>query len=109
MPIYVPRDEALDESKTKAVDEGKLKGLVKNVIHKLSNVATMKSDCIKDFSEVNSLYKERSLLGVQTPIENWRRLPLPSILSKIPLSITEISKFDPPKGISRKQLISFLF
>ncbi|KAG8635372.1 hypothetical protein MANES_16G028000v8 [Manihot esculenta] len=102
LPIYVPRDEALDESKTKAVDEGKLKGLVKNVIHKLSNVSTMmKSDSIKDFSEVNSLYKERSLLGVQTPIENWRRLPLPSILSKIPLSITEISKFDPPKGISR--------
>ncbi|KAF2303328.1 hypothetical protein GH714_016761 [Hevea brasiliensis] len=98
-PMYVPRDEALDDSKTKAVAAGKLKGLLKNLIPTLRN-ASMNSDSIKDFSEINSLYKRRTPLGVQLPIENWSRLPLPSMLTKIPQSIKEIYKFDPPNGIS---------
>ncbi|KAF2304541.1 hypothetical protein GH714_033133 [Hevea brasiliensis] len=97
--MYVPRDEALDDSKTKAVAAGKLKGLLKNLIPTLRN-ASMNSDSIKDFSEINSLYKRRTPLGVQLPIENWSRLPLPSMLTKIPQSIKEIYKFDPPNGIS---------
>ncbi|KAF2304538.1 hypothetical protein GH714_033122 [Hevea brasiliensis] len=98
--MYVPRDEALDDSKTKAVAAGKLKGLLKNLIPTLRN-ASMNSYSIKDFSEINSLYKRRTPLGVQLPIENWSRLPLPSMLTKIPQSIKEIYKFDPPNGISR--------
>ncbi|XP_057986262.1 linoleate 13S-lipoxygenase 3-1, chloroplastic-like isoform X1 [Hevea brasiliensis] len=99
-PMYVPRDEALDDSKTKAVAAGKLKGLLKNLIPTLRN-ASMNSYSIKDFSEINSLYKRRTPLGVQLPIENWSRLPLPSMLTKILQSIKEIYKFDPPNGISR--------
>ncbi|KAJ9168849.1 hypothetical protein P3X46_020333 [Hevea brasiliensis] len=64
---------------------------------------------IKDFSEINSLYKRRTPLGVQLPIENWSRLPLPSMLTKILQSIKEIYKFDPPNGISRNKLNRFIY
>ncbi|XP_065878931.1 linoleate 13S-lipoxygenase 3-1, chloroplastic-like [Euphorbia lathyris] len=93
MKTYVPRDESLADSKTKAVAAGKLRGLIKNLIPGLKNVISTDDDSIKNFSDINLLYKKKSNNQNQNH-------PFSSIFTKIRKSINEIYKFDPPKGIS---------
>ncbi|XP_059438696.1 linoleate 13S-lipoxygenase 3-1, chloroplastic-like [Corylus avellana] len=91
--IYVPRDEALEKSKRDAFNLGKLKGILRNIIPSLT---VTDSDHLKDFSDLNSIYKGRSQDG-----GDQKKRSFQNILSRLQDSVEEFFKFDPPHIISR--------
>ncbi|EEF43281.1 lipoxygenase, putative [Ricinus communis] len=99
MPMYVPRDEALKDGRRIEVSVGKLKAAVRNLIPVLRN-GFVKSDCIKEFSEINGLYKKRGGIGEKSKTECSKTFPLPCIPNNISESLSQIHKFNRPKGIS---------
>eukprot|EP00257_Ricinus_communis_P005152 XP_002519072.3 linoleate 13S-lipoxygenase 3-1, chloroplastic [Ricinus communis] len=98
MPMYVPRDEAYEDCKREDISVGKLKAVAKNLVPGLRN-GSIESDYIKEFSEINHLYKKRSSVGEKSKKECSKTLSLPCMLSKISESFSQIYKFDPPKAI----------
>lgn len=101
MPMYVPRDEALGESKRKAFNLGKLKGVLHNIIPSLvTNV--IDKDALEGFSEIEDLYKERSLFQMKSRGGTSITFPLSRELGIVRDSIQSFLKFDPPKIISGK-------
>ena len=59
----MPRDEALEKGKRDAFNLGKLKGILRNIIPSLNITDT---GYVKRFSDLNSLYNERTLLGMKS-------------------------------------------
>ncbi|KAM4100716.1 hypothetical protein ACB094_05G088400 [Castanea mollissima] len=98
MPIYVPRDEALEKGKSDAFNLGKLKGILRNIIPSLT---VTDSNVFKGFSDLDSLYNERTLLGMKSPDGMHMKHSLPKMIHKLQESVEEIFKFDPPKIMSR--------
>ncbi|KAG2683763.1 hypothetical protein I3843_10G048700 [Carya illinoinensis] len=98
--IYVPRDEALEKGKRDAFNLGKLKGILRNIIPSLT---VAESDVFKGFSDLNGLYKERTLheMKPRDGSHEKNKRSFPKILRKVQDSVEEFFKFDPPQIISR--------
>uniref|UniRef100_A0A7N2LN51 Lipoxygenase n=1 Tax=Quercus lobata TaxID=97700 RepID=A0A7N2LN51_QUELO len=105
MPIYVPRDEALEKGKSDAFNLGKLKGILRNIIPSLT---VTDSNVFKGFSDLDSLYNERTLLGMKSPDGIHMKYSLPKMIHKVQESVEEIFKFDPPKIISSKHHFNYI-
>ncbi|OWM77455.1 hypothetical protein CDL15_Pgr016852 [Punica granatum] len=100
-PIYVPRDETLADSKREAVNRDKLKGILRNIVPSLVARLSTESDVLKGFSDVNGLYRERSLVQPESQKNRIiEKLPIARVLCKIQGLAEEIVKFEPPKIIS---------
>lgn len=97
--IYVPRDEALEKGKRDAFNLGKLKGILRNIIPSLT---VPESDVFKGFSDLNGLYKEKTLHEMKPRDGSEMKRSFPKILSKMKDSVEEFFKFDPPQIISSK-------
>lgn len=93
--IYVPRDEEFEQAKQEALDIGKLKGTVRNIIHALSTITADRN--VKGYSDINGLYTDSSSLQSKTQ-------PGTQILNKV----QEFLKFDPPKVNSSEQILHIL-
>ncbi|XP_065880090.1 lipoxygenase 3, chloroplastic-like [Euphorbia lathyris] len=93
MPMYVPRDEAFQDSKREALEAGKLKSQLNNLVPYLTNIPFISCDSIKRFSEINCLYKTRDSTG------SGSGFGAKSI--QFPFLSPEILKFDLPEAISR--------
>lgn len=105
MPIYVPRDEALEKGKSDAFNLGKLKGILRNIIPSLT---VTDSNVFKGFADLDSLYNERTLLGMKSPDGIHMKHSLPKMIHKVQESVEEIFKFDPPKIISSKHHFNYI-
>ncbi|XWS15743.1 hypothetical protein CRYUN_Cryun34aG0028000 [Craigia yunnanensis] len=101
MPKYVPRDEAFEDLRTAAIIEGKWKVMLSSLFPTLKE-ASINSDVIKTFSDINDLYKESPPFEIKSKDEFWEKVHLPRMLRKmIKESMQDIFKFDPPNIISR--------
>lgn len=93
--IYVPRDEEFEQPKQEALDIGKLKGTVRNIIHALSTITADRN--VKGYSDINGLYTDSFSLQSKTQ-------PGTQILNKV----QEFLKFDPPKFNSSEEILHIL-
>lgn len=99
-PIYVPRDEDLEKSKRDALNLGKLKGILRNVIPSLT--VTDSDNHLKGFSDLNSIYKGTKGRRSSQDGGGQKKPSFQKILSKLQDSVEEFFKFDPPHIISSK-------
>ncbi|KAG6671246.1 hypothetical protein I3843_Q006300 [Carya illinoinensis] len=98
--VYIlPRDEALQKGKRDAFNQGKLKGILRNISPSLT---VAESDVFKGFSDLNGLHKERTLheMKPRDRRQEKNKRSYPKILSKVQDSVEEFFKFDPPQIIS---------
>lgn len=106
--IYVPSDEALEKGKRDAFNLGKLKGILRNIIPSLTVAES--DDVFKGFSDLNGLYKERTLHEMKPrdgSHEKKIKRSFPKILRKVQDSVEEFFKFDPPQIISSKHNFNY--
>ncbi|XP_010261840.1 PREDICTED: linoleate 13S-lipoxygenase 3-1, chloroplastic-like [Nelumbo nucifera] len=102
VPIYVPRDEAFEESKQKTFSVGRLKAVLHNLIPSLfASLSADDNHDFKDFCDVDSLYKEGLLLKLGLQDELMKKLPLPNIVSKLQESSQSLLRYDTPTIVSR--------
>ncbi|KAJ4953597.1 hypothetical protein NE237_030429 [Protea cynaroides] len=96
-PLYVPRDEAFEESKQDTFAAGRLKAVLHNLIPSL--VASLSADNhdFKGFADVDSLYKEGLKLKVSLQDELLKKLPLPKVVSQG----QALLRYDTPKILTR--------
>ena len=76
----MPRDEALEKGKRDAFNLGKLKGILRNIIPSLNITDT---GYVKRFSDLNSLYNERTLLGMKSQDRSQMRCSLPKMIVEV--------------------------
>ncbi|KAF5181650.1 Lipoxygenase 3 protein [Thalictrum thalictroides] len=98
LPMYVPRDEAFEESKQDTFAAWRLKGVLHNLIPSLIASLSAENHDFKGFSAVDSLYKEGLILNFGFKDELKR---LPKIVSKIRESSQGLLKYDTPRIISK--------
>lgn len=96
--IYVPRDEELEDIKREAIDQGKLMGLLRNVVPALMDNIMGSGGGVLDIDHFiketgNSEPPNKSQVGLGEP---W------NVLLNLGGSIEEFFKFDPPKIFSSK-------
>ncbi|XP_021294379.1 lipoxygenase 3, chloroplastic-like [Herrania umbratica] len=109
MPQYVPRDEAFEDLKIAAVTEGKWKLMLSSLLPSLKEAASINSDVIRTFSDINDLYKESAPFELKSKNEFREKAHLPRMLNKmINESVQDIFKFDHPKIVSRDNPSCFL-
>ncbi|KAK9081615.1 hypothetical protein Syun_031398 [Stephania yunnanensis] len=98
LPMYVPRDEAFEETKQETFATWRLKGVLHNLIPSLIASISAENHDFKGFADIDSLYKEGLLLkfGFQDEIKK-----LPKIVSKIQESSQGLLKYDTPKIVSK--------
>ncbi|CAK9181814.1 unnamed protein product [Ilex paraguariensis] len=99
IPMYVPRDEALEDTKREDFSVAKLKGLLRNVIPSLKATLPMENDVFKGFSDVKNTYRNKPL-EMKSQKQRLNNLPFPKVFSKLQESMEELFKFDPPKNLS---------
>ncbi|KAJ1405455.1 Lipoxygenase, plant [Sesbania bispinosa] len=97
--IYVPRDEELEDIKRENIDQGKLMGVLRNVVPALIDNIMATEDGVLNVDYFiketgHSEFKSQLGLGAILP-------PLPRVLFNLGGAIEEIFKFDPPKIFSR--------
>ncbi|KAI4299382.1 hypothetical protein L6164_032849 [Bauhinia variegata] len=96
--IYVPRDEELEDLKREIVEEGKLKGKLRNIVPSLIEFI-MGND---EVSDIENLFKEPGQFEMKSHLRGIAtQLPLPRVFNNLRDSIEEFFKFDPPKVISK--------
>lgn len=100
LPIYVPRDEAFEESKQDTFSAGRLKAVLHNLIPSLIASISVDNHDFKGFSDVDRLYKEGLLLKMGFQDELMKKLPLPKIVSKIQES-QGLLRYDTPRIVSK--------
>ncbi|KAJ1407538.1 Lipoxygenase, plant [Sesbania bispinosa] len=97
--IYVPRDEELDDIKRENIDQGKLMGVLRNVVPALIDNIMATEDGILNvdyFIKETGHSEFKSQLGLGSILA-----PLPRVLLNLGGTIEEIFKFDPPKIFSK--------
>ncbi|XP_068658546.1 linoleate 13S-lipoxygenase 3-1, chloroplastic-like [Aristolochia californica] len=100
-PIYVPRDEAFEESKQTTFAMGRLKAVLHNLIPSLMTSISAENHNFKCFSDIDQLYKEGLLLKLGL---HEKKLPLPKLVTKIQESSESLLRYDTPKIVSRDKL-----
>lgn len=111
MPKYVPRDEAFEDLKAKAINEGKWKAMLRSLVPTLKQKVAINGEAIKSFSDITELYKESTVPPFEVgDDECWKKGGLPKLLNKMIKECgQDVFKFDSPKLISSKHYIPFLF
>ncbi|KAL5698365.1 linoleate 13S-lipoxygenase [Ranunculus cassubicifolius] len=101
LPMYVPRDEAFEESKQETFAAWRLKGVLHNLIPSL--IASLKGENhnFKGFSDIDSLYNKGIVLNFGFRDELKK---LPKLVSKISETSQGLLKYDTPKIISKDKL-----
>lgn len=102
LPIYVPRDEAFEESKQDTFSAGRLKAVLHNLIPSLMASISADNHDFKAFSDIDRLYKEGLLLKLGLQDELMKKLPLPNVVSKIHQSSQGLLRYDTPSIVSSK-------
>ncbi|KAL4195765.1 hypothetical protein AMTRI_Chr04g242710 [Amborella trichopoda] len=100
LPIYVPRDEAFEETKQDAFSAGRLKAVLHNLIPALYASISSDNSEFKGFSEIDRLYRE-GLLKFNLQDEILKKLPLPKVVNDIKESSQGLLKYDTPTIISK--------
>lgn len=108
LPIYVPRDEAFEESKQDTFSAGRLKAVLHNLIPSLMASISAENHDFKGFSDIDRLYKEGLLLKQGLQDELMKKLPLPKAVSKIHESSQGLLRYDTPSILSSKSLNSLV-
>ncbi|KAF8393629.1 hypothetical protein HHK36_021874 [Tetracentron sinense] len=103
LPMYVPRDEAFEESKQNTFSAGRLKGVLHNLIPTLIASISANNHDFKGFSDIDSLYKEGLLLKLGLQDEVLKRLPLPKVINTLQGS-EGLLRYDTPKILSHSAL-----
>ncbi|KAF9615081.1 hypothetical protein IFM89_021652 [Coptis chinensis] len=98
LPMYVPRDEAFEESKQDTFATWRLKGVLHNLIPSLIASISADNHDFKGFSDIDSLYKEGLVLNFGFKDEMNK---LPKIVNQIRESSQGLLKYDTPRIISR--------
>ncbi|KAF6146632.1 hypothetical protein GIB67_008918 [Kingdonia uniflora] len=98
LPMYVPRDEAFEESKKNTIAAWRLKGVLHNLLPSLIASFSAKNHDFKGFSDIDSLYKEGLLLKFGFNVD-WKNLP--KIVTKFKESSEVLLKYDTPKIVSK--------
>ncbi|XP_077230306.1 linoleate 13S-lipoxygenase 3-1, chloroplastic-like [Tasmannia lanceolata] len=102
LPMYVPRDEAFEESKQNTLSLGELKAVLHNLIPSLLASISAENHNFKGFSDVDRLYKEGLLLKLGLQDELIQKLPLPRIVSStLQESSQGLLRYDIPSIISK--------
>ncbi|XXG51426.1 hypothetical protein AAC387_Pa02g5199 [Persea americana] len=101
LPIYVPRDEAFEESKQDTFSAGRLKAVLHNLIPSLMASISADNHDFKAFSDIDRLYKEGLLLKLGLQDELMKKLPLPNVVSKIHQSSQGLLRYDTPSIVSK--------
>lgn len=104
LPIYVPRDEAFEESKEDTFAACRLNAVLHNLLPSLITSISAENHDFKGFSDVDRLYKEG--LPIKTGLQN--KFPLPKVVTKIQESSHGLLRYDTPLIVSSKHLISLL-
>ncbi|KAG9458456.1 hypothetical protein H6P81_002964 [Aristolochia fimbriata] len=97
-PLYVPRDEAFEESKQTTFSMGRLKAVLHNLIPSLMASISAENHNFKCFSDIDCLYKEGLLLKLGF---HEKKLPLPKLVTRIQESSESLLRYDTPKIVSR--------
>nr|AAR84664.1 lipoxygenase [Carica papaya] len=92
LPVYVPRDEQFEESKTDTFSAGRLKAGLHNLIPSVK--ATISADN-------HDLYREGLLLKIGLQDELIKKLPLPTVVNTIQESSQRLLKYNTPKIVSK--------
>eukprot|EP00262_Sarcandra_glabra_P002534 TRINITY_DN12927_c0_g1_i1.p1 TRINITY_DN12927_c0_g1~~TRINITY_DN12927_c0_g1_i1.p1 ORF type:complete len:911 (+),score=107.01 TRINITY_DN12927_c0_g1_i1:281-3013(+) len=101
LPMYVPRDEAFEETKQDTFAAGRLKAVLHNLIPSLIATISVNNHDFKGFSDVDSLYGEGLLLKLGLQDDVVKKLPLPKIVNKIQESSQALLRYDTPSIISK--------
>ncbi|XP_042518149.1 linoleate 13S-lipoxygenase 3-1, chloroplastic [Macadamia integrifolia] len=94
-PIYVPRDEAFEESKQNTFAAGRLKAVLHNLIPSLITSLSADNHDFKGFADVDSLYKEGLRLKVGLQDGLLKKLPLPQVMSQ------GLLRYDTPRILTK--------
>ncbi|KAI3913436.1 hypothetical protein MKW98_003915 [Papaver atlanticum] len=94
LPIYVPRDEAFEETKKHTFSAGRLRAVLHNLYPSLVANILAHHD-FKGFADVDDLYKE----GLLLKFDEFKKLP--KIVHKIQESSEGILKYDTPMIIAK--------
>ncbi|XP_058078910.1 linoleate 13S-lipoxygenase 3-1, chloroplastic-like [Magnolia sinica] len=98
LPMYVPRDEAFEESKKHTFSTSRLKAVLHNLIPSLIASISVENHDFKGFSDIDRLYKEGLLLKLGLHDEIVKKLP---IVNKIQESSEGLLRYDTPSIISK--------
>ncbi|XP_077236378.1 linoleate 13S-lipoxygenase 3-1, chloroplastic-like [Tasmannia lanceolata] len=99
LPMYVPRDEAFEETKQDTFSMKRLKGVLHNLIPSLIASISSEHHDFRGFSDIDRLYKEGLLLNFGLQDELMKKLPLPKIVTKLQESSKGLLKYDTPSII----------
>ncbi|XP_043707319.1 linoleate 13S-lipoxygenase 3-1, chloroplastic-like [Telopea speciosissima] len=101
MPIYVPRDEAFEESKLGTLAAGNLRAILHNLIPSIIASLSADNHDFKGFSHVDSLYKEGLLLKEGLQDHLIKKLPLPKVVRRIHESSQGLLRYDTPRILTK--------
>lgn len=109
-PTYVPRDEQFEETKRNTFSNGRLQGVLHNLLPSLmANISANNHD-FRSFSDIDSLYSEGLLLKLGLEDEVLKKLPLPKVVGMIQESSQgDLLKYNTPKILSSKHALSCFF
>lgn len=101
-PTYVPRDEQFEETKRNTFSNGRLQGVLHNLLPSLmANISANNHD-FRSFSDIDSLYSEGLLLKLGLEDEVLKKLPLPKVVGMIQESSQgDLLKYNTPKILSK--------
>ncbi|MCL7032134.1 hypothetical protein MKW94_010735 [Papaver nudicaule] len=94
LPMYVPRDEAFEETKQHTFSAGRLRAVLHNLYPSLVASILAHHD-FKGFADVDDLYKE----GLLLKFDEFKKLP--KIVHKIQESSEGLLKYDTPMIVSK--------
>ncbi|KAK1302115.1 hypothetical protein QJS10_CPB12g01797 [Acorus calamus] len=97
-PMYVPRDEAFEESKQDTFSAGRLKAVLHSLIPSLIASIDADNQDFKGFHDIDKLYKEGLLLKEGLQDHLLKKLPF---VSKIQETSQGLLRYDTPNIISK--------
>ncbi|XP_010937328.1 probable lipoxygenase 6 [Elaeis guineensis] len=97
-PIYVPRDEAFEESKQGAFSAGRLRAVLHSLIPSLIASISIDNHDFQGFHHIDNLYKEGLILKLGLQEHLFRKLPF---VQKIQESSEGLLRYDTPSILSK--------
>lgn len=98
-PIYVPRDEAFEESKQGAFSAGRLRAVLHSLIPSLIASISIDNQDFQGFHHIDNLYKEGLILKLGLQEHLFKKLPF---VQKIQESSEGLLRYDTPSILSSK-------
>ncbi|KAL5995111.1 hypothetical protein ACLOJK_025169 [Asimina triloba] len=104
LPMYVPRDEAFEESKMNTFTTSRLKAVLHNLLPSLIASISADNHDFKGFADIDRLYKEGLLVKLGLKDEVVKKLP---VVNRIEDSSEGLLRFDTPGIISKDKFAWF--